>query len=344
MDTAQTLENVYALKGQNKPQSTTTNLNKVYLGVVGGNNGFKISTETSDFFWRSMVMDGTPNLMGGSSDCIVAEAQESGVFKGLITVGSLAHEPNHIEVNSGHKLALYAKLALVCIAKVVPHLAEVNIAASVTNKEMAEAVKSLRGRHRLIVDGANKYFVIDTVRCYAEGFGAITRVQRNRAAKGKASPTITGIDFGYGNVSIVLVGPDGRLMAFDSITPGVEALYEAIAKAVSKGSGKTIDHDQIRLGVEAQTFELGGYGGEDASFKAAYDAALSPWLTSRLDLLKAKHGALISQGAVKVCVGGGAMLPGLGDLLPKGWVIAQGNTQMLESQGLQQLIARTAND
>ena len=95
--------------------------------------------------------------------------------------------------------------------------------------------------------------------------------------------------------------------------------------------------DAIRLGVEAQTYRVGGYGQKD--FRAIYDELLPQWISSQLSEINAKAGDILDKSAVKVVCGGGAKLPGLMGHLPSDY--AQANEpQQLESQGLLEFARR----
>lgn len=83
-------------------------------------------------------------------------------------------------------------------------------------------------------------------------------------------PSFAALDFGSGNCSVVGLDADGAVAGFTQTTPGVMALYASIAAAVVVESGGIASTDDaIRLGVEAQTYRVGGYGEKD--FRAIYD-------------------------------------------------------------------------
>ena len=93
-----------------------------------------------------------------------------------------------------------------------------------------------------------------------------------------------------------------------SLKGGVGSLFEAIAERVNT-TGERPSDEEIRLGVEAGTFELNGYSG--VSFKDAYQQVFEPWMKVRIHDAKSKAGHIFGKCPVKVFAGGGSKLPGV---------------------------------
>ena len=204
---------------------------------------------------------------------------------------------------------------------------------------MRPLIEPLKGSHVVLVNGDRKEFQIDDISFLPEGLGAATRMRELKMQRStQPVPSFAALDFGGGNCSVVGLDADGKVSGFAQTTPGVMALYASIATAVAAESGGIAPTDDaIRLGVELQTYRVGGYGEKD--FRAIYEALLPQWISSQLSEIRAKAGDILDKSAVKVVCGGGAKLPGLMTHLPSDYAQAS-EPQQLESQGLLEFARR----
>lgn len=315
----------------------------VAVGLAVGNHAIKLSTDTQTRVIRSQSLTYHPDLLTGSSTLLLGESLSTPIFDGKLAIGDGLDTYNGVQTLAhGLKGELYARYALLAIAQAVKANACVHLAVSLPTSQMQPLIEPLMGSHELVINGQRKNCRIEAISFQPEGLGAATRLRELKLQRSPHPvPSFAALDIGGGNCSIVGLNADGAVAGFAQTTPGVMALYNNIAAAIStRQGGIAPTDDAVRLGVELGTFRLGGYGAME--FQDLYEAALPQWLQSRLSEIRAKAGGILDRAAVKVVCGGGANLPGLMDQLPDGFVKAS-NPQQLESQGLLEYARRLAD-
>ena len=312
------------------------------VGLAVGNHAIKLSTAQQDYVIRSQSLNYYPDLVSGTDSLLLGEAIATDIFSGKLAVGENLDTYTGVQtLGHGLKGELYARYALLAIARAVNNGAGVNLAVSLPTSQMRPLIEPLKGSHVVLVNGDHKEFLINQITFLPEGLGAATRMRELKMHRStQPVPSFAALDFGGGNCSVVGLDADGNVAGFVQTTPGVMSLYGSIAAAVAAVNGGIAPTDDaIRLGVEAQTYRVGGYGQKD--FRALYDELLPQWISSQLSEINAKAGDILDKSAVKVVCGGGAMLPGLMSHLPNDY--AQANEpQQLESQGLLEFARRIA--
>ena len=314
------------------------------VGLAVGNHAIKLSTAQRDYVIRSQSLSYHPDLVSGTDSLLLGEAIATNIFSGKLAVGENLDTYNGVQtLGHGLKGELYARYALMAIAHAIEHGAAVDLAVSLPTSQMRPLIEPLRGAHTVLVNGHRKEFQIDDITFLPEGLGAATRMRELKMQRSpQPVPSFAALDFGGGNCSVVGLDADGAVAGFAQITPGVMALYGSIAAAVAAGSGGIAPTDDaIRLGVEAQTYRVGGYGQKD--FRTIYEELLPQWISSQLSEIRAKAGDILDKSAVKVVCGGGAKLPGLMAHLPSDYAQAA-SPQQLESQGLLEFARRMGTD
>ena len=314
------------------------------VGLAVGNHAIKLSTAQRDYVIRSQSLSYHPDLVSGTDSLLLGEAVATNIFSGKLAVGENLDTYNGVQtLGHGLKGELYARYALVAIAHAIENGAAVNLAVSLPTSQMRPLIEPLRGAHTVLVNGQRKEFQINDITFLPEGLGAATRMRELKMQRSpQPVPSFAALDFGGGNCSVVGLDAEGAVAGFAQTTPGVMALYGSIAAAVAAGSGGIAPTDDaIRLGVEAQTYRVGGYGQKD--FRAIYEELLPQWISSQLSEIRAKAGDILDKSAVKVVCGGGAKLPGLMAHLPSDYAQAA-NPQQLESQGLLEFARRMGID
>lgn len=314
----------------------------VAVGLAVGNHAIKLSTAAQDYVIRSQSLNYHPDLVAGTDSLLLGEAIATDIFIGKLAVGENLDTYTGVQtLGHGLKGELYARYALLAIAHAVKTGASINLAVSLPTSQMCPLIEPLKNSHVVLVNGERKEFVINQITFLPEGLGAATRMRELKMQRSSQPvPSFAALDFGGGNCSVVGLDAAGAVAGFAQTTPGVMALYASIAAAVAAESGGIAPTDDaIRLGVEAQTYRVGGYGEKD--FRAIYDELLPQWISSQLSEIRAKAGDVLDRSAVKVVCGGGAKLPGLMAHLPSDYAQA-GEPQQLESQGLLEFARRIA--
>lgn len=314
----------------------------IAVGLAVGNHAIKLSTASEDYVIRSQSLNYHPDLVAGTDSLLLGEEIATKIFSGKLAVGAGLDTYNGVQtLGHGLKGELYARYALLAIAYAVETGASINLAVSLPTSQMCPLIEPLKGSHVVLVNGERKEFLINHITFLPEGLGAATRMRELKMQRSSQPvPSFAALDFGGGNCSVVGLDADGAVAGFTQTTPGVMALYASIAAAVAAESGGIAPTDDaIRLGVEAQTYRVGGYGEKD--FRAIYDELLPQWISSQLSEIRAKAGDVLDRSAVKVVCGGGAKLPGLMAHLPSDYAQVS-EPQQLESQGLLEFARRIA--
>ena len=310
------------------------------VGLAVGNHAIKLSTGAQDYVIRSQSLNYHPDLVSGTDNLLLGEAIATDIFSGKLAVGENIDTYNGVQtLGHGLKGDLYARYALLAIAHAVESGAFINLAVSLPTSQMRPLIEPLKNSHVVTANGERKEILINNITFLPEGLGAATRMRELKMQRStQPVPSFAALDFGGGNCSVVGLDADGKVAGFAQTTPGVMALYGSIAAAVAAESGGIAPTDDaIRLGVELQTYKVGGYGEKD--FRAIYEELLPQWISTQLSEIRAKAGEILDKSAVKVVCGGGAMLPGLMSHLPNDY--AQANEpQRLESQGLLEFARR----
>ena len=207
-------------------------------------------------------------------------------------------------LKDGLKAEWYAPLTLAVLGHVAPAsvaLFNVALVCSIPTPNMAPQVTALRGIHDLTVNGRRLTVNVTAVKPVPEGAGTAYHLAQQQP--------VAVVDFGYQNTTIAGYDPANRAMIDAvSLKGGVGSLFEAIAERVNT-TGERPSDEEIRLGVEAGTFELNGYSG--VSFREAYLHVFEPWLKARIHDAKSKAGHIFGKCPVKVFAGGGSKLPGV---------------------------------
>ena len=339
----QRLESTFPARTHRAPPLPLIGSNRTTaVGLAVGNHAIKLSTDTKQLIVRSQSLNYHPDLLTGSDTLLLGEAVETPIFEGLLAVGTGLDTYNGVQTLAyGLKGALYARYALLAIAQAVDNGAFIDLAVSLPTSQMQPLIEPLKDSHTVTINGQRKHFLISQITFLPEGLGAATRMRELKAQRStEPVPSFAALDFGGGNCSIVGLNAEGGVAGFAQTTPGVLALYADIAAVIAADQGGIAPtEDAVRLGVERNTFRLGGYGETD--FRQAYDQVLPQWVGSRLAEIRAKAGDILDRAAVKVVCGGGARLPDLmAHLQTQGHYVQTRNPQQLESQGLLEFARR----
>ena len=149
-------------------------------------------------------------------------------------------------------------------------------------------------------------------------------------ALAKDSP-VSVIDLGFMNSSVSGWDPNNNIpLPFHSLHTGVGDLFESIAAAINT-TGQRPTAEAVRLGVEARTFKLNGHG--DIEFRDIYDREFDLWVSQVITQVKDVAKASIDRCPYKYIVGGGSLLPGMGEIIKSMGFLAVDNPQRLEAEG-----------
>jgi hypothetical protein len=254
---------------------------------------------------RSLVTRNIPLSGAGSSKQLRVHITHS-PYAGEFAVGENLESSAALQsLKDGLKAEWYAPLSLAVLAHLTPaevDLFNVALVCSIPTPNMVPRVRQLQGTHDVTVNGGRRVVInVSSVRPVPEGLGTACYLAGGQP--------VAVVDFGYQNTTVAGYDPAERQMIdVVSLKTGVGALFEAIADLCNT-TGERPSAEQIRLGIEARTFELDGYSGE--SFKAHYEKAFEPWLKARIQDAKAKAGHVFGRCPVKVFAGGGSQLPGV---------------------------------
>lgn len=301
------------------------NASKVAIAIGAG---FCKAYDGRQFYrLRSLVTRDIP-LTGAGSVAQLRVQISNSPYAGDFAVGEdLEASATLQSLKDGLKADWYAPLALAVLAQLAPSdaaLFNVSLVCSVPTPNMAPVVKALEGIHDVMVNGRKVVVNVTAVKAVPEGLGSAYHLSHGQP--------IAVIDFGYQNTTIAGYNPKTQQMIdVVSLKTGVGALFEAIADAANT-TGERPSAEEIRLGVEARTYELNGYSG--VSFKAHYDAAFEPWLRARIHDAKSKAGHVFGKCPTKVFAGGGSQLPGVAQVAKAMGVQLCPNPQETEVRGV----------
>lgn len=322
-------------QASNTPQSAMPNTNQ--HGLSGANAtkvaiavgaGFCKAYDGHQFYrLRSLVTRDIPLTGAGSVAQLRANISNS-PYAGSFAVGEdLEASASLQSLKDGLKGEWYAPLTLAVLAHLAPAdaaLFNVSLVCSIPTPNMAAVLQPLQGIHDVTVNGRKVVVNVTAVKPVPEGLGTAYHLHHGQA--------IAVVDFGYQNTTIAGYNPTTRQMIdVVSLKTGVGALFEAIAD-LSNTTGERPSAEEIRLGVEARTYQLNGYSG--VSFKAAYDQAFEPWLQARIHDAKSKAGHVFGKCPTKVFGGGGSQLPGIAQAAKAMGVQICPNPQSVEVQGI----------
>ena len=205
------------------------------VGLAVGNHAIKLSTALRDCVIRSQSLSYHPDLVAGTDSLLLGEAIATDIFSGKLAVGENLDTYTGVQtLGHGLKGELYARYALLAIAHAIADGAFVNLAVSLPTSQMRPLIEPLKGTHTVLVNGAQKQFLISEITFLPEGLGAATRMRELKMQRStQPVPSFAALDFGGGNCSIVGLDADGKVSGFAQTTPGVMALYASIAAAVA---------------------------------------------------------------------------------------------------------------
>lgn len=284
---------------QSRPDAT-----KVAIAIGAG---FCKAYDGAQFYrLRSLVTREIPVTGGGSTTQLRVQIEHS-PYAGIFAVGeNLETSPALQSLKDGLKADWYAPLALAVLAQIAPagtELFNVSLVCSIPTPNMAAALQPLVGIHDVTVNGRRVTVNVTAVKPVPEGLGTAFFMAQGQP--------VAVVDFGFQNTTIAGYDPTVRQMIdVISLKTGVGALFEAIADLCNT-TGERPSAEEVRLGVEARTFELNGYSGN--SFKGAYEKAFEPWLKARIHEAKTRGGHIFGKCPVKLFAGGGSQLPGVAD-------------------------------
>lgn len=256
---------------------------------------------------RSLVTREIPVTGAGSAKQLRVQITNS-TYNSSFAVGEDLESSSALQsLKDGLKADWYAPLALAVLAQIAPQgteLFNVSLVCSIPTPNMAATLQPLVGLHDVAVNGRRVTINVTAVKPVPEGLGTAYY-------KAQGQPVAV-VDFGFQNTTVAGYDPTVRQMIdVISLKTGVGALFEAISDLCNM-TGERPSAEEIRLGVEARTFELNGYSG--VSFKEAYEKAFEPWLQARIHEAKTRGGHIFGKCPVKVFAGGGAQLPGVAEV------------------------------
>lgn len=314
----------------NSAQSARIRSESNKLAIAVGAGFVKAFDGASFYRLRSLVTRSIP-LSGAGSEKQLRVKIFNSRHAGEFAVGeNLEASASLQSLKDGLKAEWYSPLALAAIAHLAPsgtELFTVNMVASIPTPNMAKSLAGLTGLHDVSVNGKRVTINVTGVKPLPEGLGTAYQVSADK-------PTAV-IDLGYQNTTVAGYDPTVRQMLdCVSLKTGVGMLFEAIADLCNT-TGERPSAEEIRLGVEARTFELNGYSG--ISFKEAYQQAFEPWLKARIHSAKNQASHVFGKCPVKVFAGGGSQLPGVADVAKHIGVNICQQPQETEVRGLYRL-------
>ncbi|MEO1399633.1 MAG: hypothetical protein AAFV72_00075 [Cyanobacteria bacterium J06635_1] len=278
---------------------------------------------------RSLITESIPaNLKANQLHVSIKNSVFSAEFGSFAVGENLDSLGSSQSLKDGLKAKWYAPLTLAVLAELAPQemsLFNVDLTCSIPTPNMAAEIRRLQGLHDVTVNGKELTINIVSVRPVPEGLGSAVYLAQGQP--------IAVVDFGYQNTTVAAYDPQSRqMLGMESLKHGVGKLFEEIAE-LANTTGERPSAEQIRLGVEAGTFELDGYSG--ISFKQAYDDAFEPWMKARINDAKTQAGHVFGRCPAKFFAGGGSLLPGVADVARKLNVgICSGNPQEIEVKGI----------
>lgn len=293
--------------------------------------GFVKAFDGDSFYkLRSLVTRSIPITGAGSEKQLRVKIWNS-KHSGEFAVGENLEASTALQsLKDGLKAEWYSPLALAAIAHLAPRNTElftIDLVASIPTPNMAEKLSGLKGLHDVSVNGKQVTINVTAVKFVPEGLGTAYQLSADK-------PTAV-IDLGYQNTTVAGYDPTVRQMIDTvSLKTGVGALFEAVADLCNT-TGERPSAEEIRLGVEARTFELNGYSG--TSFKTAYQQAFEPWIKARIHAAKNQAGHIFGKCPVKVVAGGGSQLPGVTEVARQIGVNICQQPQETEVRGLYRL-------
>lgn len=301
---------------------------EAYKVAIAIGAGFCKVYDGSRFYkLRSLVTREIPVTGAGSAKQLRVCIANS-PYAGSFAVGEdLETSPALQSLKDGLKADWYAPLALAVLSQIAPsgiELFNVSLVCSIPTPNMAAALEPLKGIHDVTVNGRRVTVNITAVKPVPEGLGSAYYLAQGQS--------VAVVDFGYQNTTVAGFDPAVRQMIdVVSLKTGVGALFEAIADLCNT-TGERPSAEEVRLGVEARTFELNGYSG--ISFKAAYQQAFEAWLKARINDAKSRGGHIFGKCPVKVFAGGGSQLPGVADVAALMGVTVCAEPQESEVKGI----------
>ncbi|MEO0455422.1 MAG: hypothetical protein AAF152_02405 [Cyanobacteria bacterium P01_A01_bin.114] len=259
-------------------------------------------------------------------------------------VGEVAHEQAPVgltrvsdddtaKVNTGLEMLLGALSHL-------PHQAEwpLDLVASIHHShEDAEGLtQALQGAHRVQFNRHDAPVVVNirVLKVVNEGAGAIV-------AGGLTSAKTLLYDLGNGTTITTIFGSKGRLIDRAVRSGGVEDLIDSIARdpQVISQLHREGDRAVVRKALEDGSLV---YGSTGFSLEAVYKAALKTWAGSVVKDALASGRRHEADAASRFAIGGGCLLPGLGQALAAKGVTIASDPVFINARGLCKLASLLA--
>jgi hypothetical protein len=252
-------------------------------------------------------------------------------------VGSevVARYPKAYEaVASTGKLTLGLQCLLGALSHVAPYSQHLKLVASIHMRELTdELAGSLNGVHRVRLGTEPCVIEIEVLRALPEGAGAAAWLGLQRGVNAL-------LDLGGGTSEVHIYSNGKRLPeASEQLKAGVGDLVAAIAQSgeLRAAVSDVIQPHHVRTAIEQGTFRYG-----DVSFQGIYEKALASWLPGVLKPLLAKVEPYRLQQPRVFAVGGGALLPGVRELLAKRGIEIPVDAVMLNAKGQKAIAEKLA--
>lgn len=293
--------------------------------------GFVKAWDGQQFYrLRSLVTRHIPHTGAGSAKQLRVHISNS-PYSGSFAAGEDLESSTALQsLKDGLKGQWYGPLALSTLAHLAPancQLFNVNLVASIPNPNLKQALQGLVGLHDVAVNGRRITVNITDVKPVPEGLGTAVQLASDKP--------VAVVDIGYQNVTVCGYDPVSKTMiGVESMAGGVGVLLDEIS-TLANVTGEPPTAEELRLGIEARTFELNGYSG--INFKGAYEKAFEPWLKGRIHAAKTQASRIFGKCPVKVFAGGGSQLPGVGTVAGAMGVGLCSDPQCVEVRGIYQL-------
>ncbi|MEH1786930.1 MAG: hypothetical protein V7L23_15460 [Nostoc sp.] len=228
-------------------------------------------------------------------------------------------------VDGGKGKVDYALHSLLSLLSKLPHRSEWDISLVCSNHRAdvyAELVREkINGEHQVLLAGQRSVVRVNVEKVVNEATHYKPKVGKETAL----------IDFGGGTTILIKYGADGRNADREVIDIGVDQLINLIYDHEMTYSLLHKDRSRhlIRLGIEAYSqskdkpknpngspiiwYGIKGKGGKEISLP--YFACLNTWLRTYMKSILKNARTALRSGASLELIGGGAMLPGLEDIL-----------------------------
>lgn len=328
------LEIPRSVSSQSGPNGVNANKAAIALGAAYG----KVYYEGRFYCVRSLVTEEvTAELVASEAQLKVQIRNSEIACHRAFAVGENLEKSADLQsIKDGLKGEWYAPLSVGILAFLAAeHEAservDMTLACSLPTVNLRHDVACLKGRHEVSVNGKPPVEInIQSLILVPEGLGTAVYLAREAP--------VAVVDFGFQNTTVAAYDPRSqRMIGQESLKGGVSLLFEKIS-SLANTTGEPPSLEEIRLGVEAGTFELNGYS--RIRFKDAYDKAFNPWVQARIHQARTQAGYLFGKCPVKVFAGGGSQLPGMQAISKSAGVEICESPQKAEVQGIYRFIGR----